>query len=459
MLRTYLSVLLLLYIHANCWSQDVLNNYSEGLRYIKNNQPEKALTRFELILNADKESFWGLLGESYYYIYKKEWGLSLDILNRTLSKNQKNSDAYLNRAICKYHLGEYNASLEDINFSLDIDPGNLKSTLYKGFLMSKFGEYKQALILLNSVEKKLSPDIYSNEIISEFKEIWFHIGNCHLNLKDFSLALYAYNKAVKENPENSDIIYSRAAVHYNNKNWVEALKDYNKVIKLNRKNTNAFYYRGLCNRELYNYNEAIKDFDYIIKIAPKNGLFYHTRGVVYAEKGNHKNAINDYNMGLELNPNNADIFLRRGYSLQKIGSTGSAIKDFSRAISLSKEIKPYALSNRANSYRILKQYSEARNDIRVSLSLDSLNNWAYLYSGLINSDEGLLDQAIEDFNQSINLNPNIPESFYHRAELYIKKGMYDKALSDLQRTESIDANFRKKEVAELKKNALNQSKA
>jgi tetratricopeptide (TPR) repeat protein len=78
---------------------------------------------------------------------------------------------------------------------------------------------------------------------------------------------------------------------------------------------------------------------------------------------------------------------------------------------------------------------------------------------LINSDEGLLDQAIEDFNQSINLNPNIPESFYHRAELYIKKGMYDKALSDLQRTVSIDANFRKKEVAELKKNALTQSKA
>ena len=459
MLRIYISVLLLLYIHGNCCSQDILSNYSEGLRYIKNNQPEKALAKFEIILNTDKDSFLGLLGESYYYLYKKEWGLSLDILNKAITKNQKNSDAYLNRAICKFQLGDYNSSLEDINTSLNIDPGNLKSTFYKGLLLSKFGEYNEALSFFNIVEKKLSPEIFNTEIISEFKNIWFHIGNCHLNLKDFSLALYAYNKAAKENPENSDIIYSRAAIHYNNKNWNEALKDYNKVIKLNRKNTNAFYYRGLCNRELYNYDEAIKDFDYLIKIAPKNGLFYHTRGVVFAEKGNHKNAINDYNIALELNPNNADILLRRGYSLQRMGATSNAIKDFSRAISLSKEIKPYALSNRANSYRLLKQYSDARNDIRVSLSLDSLNNWAYLYSGLINFDEGLMDQAMEDFNQSIKLNPNIPESFYHRAELYIKKGMYDKALSDLQRTESIDASFRKKEVAELKKNALSQSRS
>jgi tetratricopeptide (TPR) repeat protein len=302
--------MLLLFLPLNSWSQNYLNIYKEGLRYLKNNQPEKAHLKFEFILSMDKDSYLGLLGESYYYIYKKEWGLSLDVLNRAFIKIPDQSEAYLNRAICKYHLGDFNSGYEDILASLKIDSTNLKTNFYKALILFKYGEYNDALNILNKIEKKLSPEIFSDEIISEFKEIWFHIGNCHLNLKDFSLALYAYNKAVRENPENSDIIYSRAAIHYNNKNWEEALKDYNKVIKLNRKNTTAFYYRGLCNRELFNYNEAIKDFDYLIKIAPKNGLFYHTRGVVYAEKGNHKNAINDYNIALELDPNNADIFLR-----------------------------------------------------------------------------------------------------------------------------------------------------
>jgi tetratricopeptide (TPR) repeat protein len=45
-------------------------------------------------------------------------------------------------------------------------------------------------------------------------------------------------------------------------------------------------------------------------------------------------------------------------------------------------------------------------------------------------DKGLSDQAIQDFDQAIKLDPNYAEAFYDRGSAYFQKGDYDRALQE-----------------------------
>lgn len=60
------------------------------------------------------------------------------------------------------------------------------------------------------------------------------------------------------------------------------------------------------------------------------------------------------------------------------------------------------------------------------------NAESYFKSGFAHYKKGEIEQAINDYNKSIELNPSFADAYYNRGLLYQRKGMKEKAIADLE---------------------------
>jgi tetratricopeptide (TPR) repeat protein len=131
-----------------------------------------------------------------------------------------------------------------------------------------------------------------------------------------------------------------------------------------------------------------------------------------------------------------------------------AYTDFTNAIALDDKLKPYALNNRGNAKRLLKNYTSALEDINESIKSDSANAWAYLNKGLIYYDQNLYEKALVEFNKSIRYNSLLPNAYFHRANVFMMQKQYDKAVIDFNKIQELDADFKSMEIEKNRKIAI-----
>jgi tetratricopeptide (TPR) repeat protein len=100
-----------------------------------------------------------------------------------------------------------------------------------------------------------------------------------------------------------------------------------------------------------------------------------------------------------------------------------------------------AYNNRGNAYTAKSDYDRAIQDFDQSIKLNPtyikpLNNRGVAY--LRKGEYGL---AIEAFDEAITLNPNYGEAFANRARAHLKKKEYDRAASDYDAAIGLDPNL------------------
>ena len=124
-----------------------------------------------------------------------------------------------------------------------------------------------------------------------------------------------------------------------------------------------------------------------------------------------------------------------------------------QALTLNNAYKPYALNNRGNAYRLLKQYDKAMEDINNSMKIDSLNAWAFMNRALVYEDQKQYDKALVDYNRAAELNSQLHNIYFHRANYFMNRKQYDKALTDYNKLQELAPDFKAKEIEKNKKAA------
>ncbi len=152
------------------------------------------------------------------------------------------------------------------------------------------------------------------------------------------------------------------------------------------------------------WDQAYVDLNEALKLEPNNANAYRFRGATYFKLGDSKSALKDYNQAISLDPNNSDLFLNRGILQADCGDSSNALSDLNEAIRLN--------PNNANAY-----------NIRAQLHAKS---W-------FNDDVDCLDQALEDFENAIQLEPEEPQFLVSRADFLGScfRGAERDALADL----------------------------
>lgn len=89
-----------------------------------------------------------------------------------------------------------------------------------------------------------------------------------------------------------------------------------------------------------------------------------------------------------------------------------------------------AYNNRGNAYATKADYNHAIQDFDQSIKLNPSYAKPFNNRGVVYLRKGEIDHAIEAFDQAIKLDANYAEAFADRAEAYLKQYKYDRAARD-----------------------------
>jgi tetratricopeptide (TPR) repeat protein len=180
------------------------------------------------------------------------------------------------------------------------------------------------------------------------------------------------------------------------------------------------------------YDKAIDAFRRSISLYPNHPAAYNYTGLVYVEKGHYDKAIAKYNKAIALNPRYAKAYNNRGLAYSKKGEYMQAIIDFNKAIDKGLEIINIV---------ILPFNSKEDSKINLSAAIDVTDDYispnatltdAYYNRGIVFCKLGNYQQAIKDFNKSIELEPDNAEAYHNRGVAYSMIGNYQQAIADFK---------------------------
>jgi serine/threonine protein kinase/tetratricopeptide (TPR) repeat protein len=111
-----------------------------------------------------------------------------------------------------------------------------------------------------------------------------------------------------------------------------------------------------------------------------------------------------------------------------------AEKEFKRALELNPNYAMARLWYGALYLKPLGQFEKAMKEVKLALDLDPLSPIINYCVGDLLYTSRMYDQAIEAFQRVLALDPNFPPAYYRLTWTYIKKGMYDEAFKELEKT-------------------------
>ena len=141
----------------------------------------------------------------------------------------------------------------------------------------------------------------------------------------YNKALQELQRAVQENPGESQSHYYLGLTYGKLKQHKRAVSSLEKAISLNPKLTTAYLSLGINQYKLKSYNAALKSFNRAIKANPNDGAAYFFKGLAYQGKEEYQKAIPAFRKSKSLSADYSQL------SLFNIGLANFKLKNDNRA--------------------------------------------------------------------------------------------------------------------------------
>jgi tetratricopeptide (TPR) repeat protein len=114
---------------------------------------------------------------------------------------------------------------------------------------------------------------------------YFDLGCDKAESGNYQEAIECFSKALKLEPNDAEILNSRALAYQGLKKFELAIVDFNKAIELNPDESNFYDSRGYAFLERKLYSFAIQDFEKALELDPQNTQSLIGRGIIEMENG------------------------------------------------------------------------------------------------------------------------------------------------------------------------------
>lgn len=254
---------------------------------------------------------------------------------------------------------------------------------------------------------------------------YFETGLINKAIAEFKKALPLFKEDQKQMKAETYVTlanaYNRKGIH---KAAITACK---KAIEINPDLSNAHYNLGFAYREEGNDKLAKQEFALYDKLLKQEGEYieipekptskdidkYITLGDNYFKEGKFDESIAEYKKALEIKPRD-DILNKLGQAHQQ---------------------KRLADKSEGQPAKIDTFTSEKTLDEMPRLETDQVLSIEELYDrGISYYDKGMIDKAIEEFKEVLELDPDDVETHYHLGNAYADKEMFDEAISIYKKT-------------------------
>ena len=189
------------------------------------------------------------------------------------------------------------------------------------------------------------------------------------------------------------------------------------------------------------YSKALENYNRAIRLNPKSSETRFERAMLHEIQGREKEALEDYNKAIELNSRFSHAYNHRARLYVKQKKYHEALEDLKEVRKNDPTAELSCLLNEAAIYMRLEQYEEILDRLSKALALKPpgpMLEEIYWTDGVANIKLKKYKEALDDFNQAINLNPKEAALYVNRAAAYIGLDRSDDALKDLDKATDLN---------------------
>lgn len=274
----------------------------------------------------------------------------------------------------------------------------------------------------------------------------YMMGLFYENQEKLEEALAEYKEALRFEKGVSNIHLRAASILIRRGQTAKAILELEEAKKYGPEDLEAGLILALLYATENSSDKAAKEYEEVLKKAahqePKNkDILKSLAGLYYQQKKTDK-TIETYKLILSIDKNDYEVMLLLGSLLEEAGKRQEAIEKFKEALSLNPEY-PDALNSLGYVYAEEEiKLIEAEELIKKALLLEP-DNGAYVDSlGWVYFKMDLIDRAVEYLEKASSLLSD-PVIYDHLGDAYFKKGANNKAVSNWEKSLSIDATQEK----------------
>lgn len=192
---------------------------------------------------------------------------------------QSNALQYRDSGIKHYRKKQYQASVEQFSFAINLDPKMIDAYIYRGIAYDALDNFTDAITNFNKANELDTNDVF----------IYVERAKTYMNMKLYAAAEKDFMKVTQLNPNSRDAEEAwemMAKIKYMEKGYRTAANYFTRILKFRPKDAEVYYNRGECKFFLEDYQGVIKDCD----IAIENESDYEK---AYALRAQAKVKLND----------------------------------------------------------------------------------------------------------------------------------------------------------------------
>lgn len=378
---------------------------------------DRALTDINEALRLSPNYVSAYSNRGWTYLNKGEDDRAVLDFSRALNMNAKHVGALDGRALAYFRLEDYRKSLADRDAVVSLAPSAASFRARAG--VHQVMHNKQAAIADRNEVVRMAPDDLKSYAERASTYDWFH---------EEARALADYNRVVQLRPNEANSYRLRAEHHAKARAFDLAIADADAAVRM-EPTIDSYLLRSSVYLKARQHDKALEDANEALRLAPASLKVFEARAGLFQARGEDDMALADFDTMVRLEPGNADAFHARGtHLLFRQNKYDRAIADFSEAIRLAPDDAGH-YAQRARAYQLKGEGNKALADYeraeRIRPTLEA-GSTAAAYEML-----GDLDRALAAANEGVKIKPGSATSYIQRAEVYIKKKQYDKALTDL----------------------------
>ncbi len=341
----------------------------------------KAADQYKKAIELQGDDLSLLVNRAYLLQLAKQYPEAISIWNEILDKENDNQYALFNLAILYHEKGEYENAIN----------------LYK------------KLVSIKNISKETELNVKHD------------LAFCFQKTQNLSEAKMIYSELIKEEPENSKILYEYGNILTEEKNYKESIDYFKKAVEEKYEPLKMVY------QALANAYENLNDSENL-KIVYKEWLSVDKDNVdariayakFLARRGATQEAVEQYRVAAALDNTNSSRFNLAQFLMEQ--------KDFYGAIGQLQEYLESSLNDLnalillANAFKELGINEQAINTYKKIISMQPDNNLAYFNLGLLYQQEKKPEEAQNYLLKAIELNENYAPAYYALGLSYMSLG-------------------------------------
>lgn len=298
-------------------------DYNKGLEAMNAGDYEAAVELFTGSLNNKPDFDKALYNRSIAYTNMRKYNEASADINKVLSVNPKNQEAYFAKAMMFFNQNLKDSTHKALDNCIAIAP-HADANYYKGLLNYQVAEYDEAIKYYSAAIAVKSDYAYAYNDRASSKRA----------KNDLDGAIADYEKALSLNASLVFINNNLGSAYRQKKDYTKAIECYTKAMEVKPDYLLALNNRGAAKLESGRLEEARKDFELVLTKDPKNSAAFNNLASVAIKQKEYKKAEDMATKAIELNAKNGPAYYNRGIARQMLRNEAGSCSDWNKASEL-----------------------------------------------------------------------------------------------------------------------------